>query len=138
MIILEEKFIVGNLVQTKNLLLKLDEFIIVKCAETIYKVTQGIDKNNYLIYNSKQLVFNLNDFNSDLRSGIIHYNQYAIAYLMHDLLYSYKNTVFSRKESDQILKSLLIYYGKNPILTMIEYFVIRSFGRRFFGNNKHL
>ena len=130
-----EKLSLANMVIIENnLCLRLDELILVKCAETKYKLIQDISDINILTYNNKSFQFNLNEFMCDLRSGINHYNDYAIAYIIHDILYSKHNLMFTRKEADEILLILLKSIGKNKLLAYIEYFTVRIFGRRHFDN----
>lgn len=136
MLIGEELKLSGIKVNEKFLFLKLEEYILVKCAETKYKIIQGINNNNnLLIYNNKNWTFSLNDFTCDLRSGFIHFNNFALAYIIHDILYSKINTIFTRKESDEILLVLLKSLGKNKLLAKLEYLAVRIFGRRHFDNS---
>lgn len=134
MLIGEKLELFGININEKLLFLKLEKCILVKCAETKYKIIQGINNNNLLIYNNKSLTFNLSDFSCDLRSGFIHFNNFALAYIIHDVLYSKINTTFTRKESDEILLILLKSLGRNKLLAKLEYLAVRIFGRGHFDN----
>lgn len=134
MIIGEKLSLASMVIIENNLCLRLDDLILVKCAETKYKLIQDISNVNTLTYNNKSFQFNLNEFICDLRSGINHYNDYAIAYVIHDILYSKNNHIFTRKEADEILLILLKSIGKNKLLAYLEYFAVRMLGRRHFDN----
>lgn len=138
MLIGENVKLVNMDINSKFLSLKLGEFILVKCAETKYKLIQGMNNINMLIYNNKSLQFSLDNFCCDLRSSLIHYNNFALAYIIHDVLYSNMNSIFTRKESDEILFILLKILGRNFIIAKLEYFAVRIFGRRHFDNFKNL